>query len=57
MAAELAATADADSMSISDAVRKAIDRHIEERRQDKDFRARVRQRMAENKEVLDRLAG
>ena len=56
-AAELAAIAQADEMSVSEAARIAIDRHIEERRQDKEFRSRVRRLMAENNDVLARLAG
>lgn len=40
-AAELEAVAQADEMHVSEAVREAIDRHIEARRKDKDFQARL----------------
>lgn len=55
-AAELEAVARADEMPISEAVREAIDRHIVERRRDKEFRARVRQIIEEDRGVLERLA-
>lgn len=56
-AAELEAVARADEMPVSEAVREAINRHIEERRNDKAFRDRLRQRIKEDEHVLKRLAG
>jgi len=56
MADEIAAVARTDSLSISNAVRAAIDRHIEERRADPDFQNRLKQRLREQREVLERLA-
>lgn len=56
-AAELEAVARADEKSVSEAVREAIDEHIEARRKDKAFRDRLRRRIEEDREVLDRLAG
>jgi hypothetical protein len=55
-AAELEAIARADEMSVSEAVREAVDRHIKARRADKQFRARVRKMMEDNQHVLERLA-
>jgi predicted DNA-binding protein len=56
MAAELAAVARTDEMPISEAVREAIEKHIAERRADKAFQARLKQRLAEDQEVFKRLA-
>jgi hypothetical protein len=55
-AAELAAVARTDEMSVSDAVREAIDDYITARRADKDFQKRLKQRLEEDREVLERLA-
>lgn len=55
-AAELAAIARADDMPVSKVVRAAIDEHIAARRADKDFQARLKRRMEEDREVLERLA-
>lgn len=55
-AAELAAIARADDMPISEAVRVAIDNHIAAKRADKDFQKRLKQRLEEDREVLERLA-
>jgi predicted transcriptional regulator len=57
LAAELAAVAETDEMPISEAVREAIDKHIAERRADKAFQVRLKQRLEENREILERLAG
>jgi predicted DNA-binding protein len=57
MAAELAAVARADGMPISEAVRAAIEKHIAERREDQAFRARLKKRLEEDREILERLAG
>lgn len=55
-AAELEALARADSKPVSDTVREAIDRLIEERRKDKAFRARLREMIEEDRAILERLA-
>jgi predicted DNA-binding protein len=56
MAAELAAVARADDMPMSEVVREAIEKHIAERRADKNFQQRVKQLLEEDREVLKRLA-
>lgn len=56
MAAEIAAVAQTDDMSVSEAVREAIEKHIETRRADKDFQQRLKKRLEEDQEVLKRLA-
>jgi len=56
MAAEIAAVARADDMPVSEAVREAIEKHIDERRADKDFQDRVKRLLKEDQEVLKRLA-
>jgi Arc/MetJ-type ribon-helix-helix transcriptional regulator len=56
-AAELEAVARADAKPVSETVRDAIDRMIEERRKDKAFQARVREIIEQDRRVLDRLAG
>lgn len=55
-AAELEAVARADEMPVSEAVREAIDAHIAARRGDKDFQKRLKRRLEEDREVLERLA-
>lgn len=55
-AAELTAIARTDEMPVSETIREAIDRHIEARRADKDFQARLKRRLEEDREVLERLA-
>ena len=55
MATELEAVARADDMPVSEAVREAIDKHIATRRADKDFQKRLKRRMEEDREVLERL--
>lgn len=56
MADEIAAVARTDSVSISDAVRAAIGTHISTRRADPDFQERLKRRLREQREVLERLA-
>lgn len=56
-AAELEAVARADGVPVSEAVRDAIDRHIDARRKDKKFQARLTKLVEDNQRVLDRLAG
>lgn len=55
-AAELEAVARADEMPVSEAVREAIESHISARRADKDFQKRLKRRLEEDREVLERLA-
>jgi predicted DNA-binding protein len=55
LAADLAAVARADGMTISDAVREAVGKHIASRSTDEDFQQRVKKRMEENRELLERL--
>jgi Ribbon-helix-helix domain len=55
-AAELEAVARADGVPVAEAVREAIDLHIEARRKDKKFQARLTKLIDENRRVLDRLA-
>jgi predicted DNA-binding protein len=55
-AVELAAIARTDDQPISETLREAIDRHIEARRNDKDFQTRLKRRLEEDREVLERLA-
>jgi len=55
-AAELEAVARADGVPVSEAVRDAIDRHIDARREDSDFQARLSRLIEADKRVLDRLA-
>ena len=56
MAAELSAVARADEIPVSEAVREAIEKHIAERRADKNFQERVKQLLKEDQETLRRLA-
>lgn len=55
-AADLEAVARADQKTVSEAVREAIDKLIAERRQDKEFQARLREMIREDQKVLERLA-
>ena len=54
-AADLEAVARTDGVPVSEAVREAINDHIASRRADKDFQARLKQRLDEDREVLERL--
>lgn len=56
-ARELEAVARADEMPISDAIRAAIDEHIERRRNDKVFQDRLQKILEEDRAVFERLAG
>lgn len=55
-AEELEAVAKVDGMPISEAIREAIDKHIEDRRKDKAFQARLRASLDRNREILEKLA-
>lgn len=56
MAAELSAIARADDMPVSEAVRQAIEKHIAERRADKEVQKRLKKLLEEDQEILKRLA-
>jgi len=55
-AATLDAVARADEQTVTEAVRTAIDAHIEERRQDKDFKERLLRRHEEERALYERLS-
>jgi predicted transcriptional regulator len=55
-AATLELVARADNQTMTEAVRAAIDEHIEARRQDQAFRERLRRRHEEERELYKRLA-
>lgn len=55
-AEELEAIARAEGLSVSDEVREAIAEHIARKRNDKDFRERLRTVMERDREILERLA-
>lgn len=55
-AAELEAVARADGVPVAEAVREAIDHHIDARRKDKDFQVRLNRLIEDNQRVLKRLA-
>ncbi|HYQ79742.1 MAG TPA: ribbon-helix-helix protein, CopG family [Solirubrobacterales bacterium] len=57
LSAELKAVARADGVTVSDAVREAVGKHITERRTDEDFQQRLRERMERDREVIERLSG
>ncbi len=56
LAATLELVARADEQTLTDAVRTAIDEHIERRRRDKDFVERLRKRHENERELYERLA-
>jgi predicted transcriptional regulator len=56
LAAELAIVARTDDMPVSESVREAIERHIAARRSDKDFQLRLKKRVEQEREIVDRLA-
>lgn len=53
---ELAIVARADKIPVSEAVREAIAKHIAERQEDQAFKDRLKKRLEEDREVLERLA-
>jgi hypothetical protein len=55
-AATLELVARADDQSVTEAVRVAIDAHIEERRRDKDFKERLQRRHEEERALYERLS-
>jgi predicted transcriptional regulator len=56
LAATLELVARADNQSVTEAVRTAIDAHIAVRRNDKDFKERLRRRHEEERALYERLA-
>jgi predicted transcriptional regulator len=55
-AATLELLARAEDQTVTEAVRTAIDAHIEERRKDKDFKERLRRRHEEERTLYERLS-
>lgn len=55
LAAEIAAVARVDDITQSKAIRQAIEKHIEARRDDPDFKKRLKKRLEEEREVLENL--
>jgi hypothetical protein len=55
-AAMLDLVARADDQTVTEAVRAAIDAHIEQRRRDKDFKERLRRRHEEERALYERLS-
>jgi len=55
-AQELEAVAEVDGVAVAEEVRAAIAAHIEARRKDEDFRARLRASIERNKLILEKLA-
>jgi len=55
-AATIEMVARADGQSLTEAVRAAIDAHVEARRADKDFQDRLSDIIREDQEILERLA-
>ncbi|HSZ15164.1 MAG TPA: hypothetical protein VK790_14095 [Solirubrobacteraceae bacterium] len=56
-ASTLELVARADGQTITEAVRVAIDAHIAERRNDKEFKERLRRRHEDERALYERLAG
>lgn len=56
-AAALEAVAGVDGVPVAEAIRRAIAEHIESRRRDKDFQARLRASLERNRRILEKLAG
>jgi predicted transcriptional regulator len=48
--------AELDNMPVTQVVRDAIDEHVKKRSEDPEFRKLVRDAIAENKRILDKLA-
>src|SRR3990172_5534081 len=55
-AAELAAVAEVDGVPVSEAIRQAISEHIQTRRRDAAFRARLKASLERNRKILEKLA-
>jgi hypothetical protein len=48
--------AEVDGVSISEAIRDAIQQHVESRAADEEFRSRLKESVQRNQRILDRLA-
>ena len=55
-AAELEAVAAADGIPVAEAVRQAVNSHIERRRKDKTFQARLKASLERNRQILEKLS-
>ena len=55
-AEELEAVAKVDGVPVAEEIRQAIAMRIEQRRNDEQFRERLRQSIEDNQKILDRLA-
>lgn len=55
-AADLDAIARVEGVSVAEVIRTAIADHIEARRGDLDFRDRLRRRLEQDREILEKLA-
>lgn len=55
-AEELEAVAKVDGVSVAEEIRQAITVRLAERREDAEFRARLRQTLEDNQRILERLA-
>ena len=55
-AAELQAVAEVEGVPVAEAIRIAIAEHIESRRQDREFQARLRASLERNRKMLEKLA-
>ena len=55
-AAELEAVAEVEGVPVAEAIRNAIAEHIESRRQDEEFQARLRASLERNRQILEKLA-
>jgi hypothetical protein len=55
-AAELGMVAATDGVSVAEAVRQAISAHVERRRKDKAFQARLRASLERNRRILEKLS-
>jgi hypothetical protein len=55
LATNLAAVARTDGVTISDAIRDAVDKHIEARRADPDFQQRLKKELERDQAILERL--
>jgi len=53
---ELNAVARADDLPVSEVVRAALYRYVAQRKADPEFRSRLRQHLAKEKEVVERMA-
>lgn len=57
LATNLAAVARTDGVTISDAIRDAVDKHIEARRADPAFQQRLKKELERDQAILERLLG